>query len=54
MRILVLGAYGMIGAAVLSRLHWDGHALVAARRSIETAECRFPFVQWTPPIFINC
>jgi uncharacterized protein YbjT (DUF2867 family) len=53
MRILVLGAYGMIGAAVLSRLHRDGHALVAAGRSIETAECGFPFVD-RRRFFINC
>jgi len=29
----------------------DGYALVAAGRSIETAECRFPFVQWTAADF---
>jgi uncharacterized protein YbjT (DUF2867 family) len=46
MRILVLGAYGMIGAAVLSRLHRDGHNLVGAGRSIATATRRLPFAQW--------
>jgi nucleoside-diphosphate-sugar epimerase len=28
MRILMLGAYGVIGSAVLSRLHQGGHAVV--------------------------
>lgn len=46
MRILVLGAYGMIGAAVLSRLHRDGHTLVGAGRSIAIAKRRLPFAQW--------
>jgi len=46
MRVLVLGAYGMIGSAVLSRLQRDGHALVAAGRSIATAKRRYPFAEW--------
>ena len=46
MRILVLGAYGMIGTAVISRLHQDGHTLIAAGRSIAAARRRFPFAQW--------
>jgi uncharacterized protein YbjT (DUF2867 family) len=46
MRVLVLGAYGMIGAAVLSRLHQDGHSLVAGGRSIAIAKRRFPFAEW--------
>lgn len=28
MRVLVTGAYGLIGSAVLARLHRDGHELV--------------------------
>jgi uncharacterized protein YbjT (DUF2867 family) len=46
MRILVLGAYGMVGAAVLSRLYRDGHTLVGAGPAISTATRRFPFAQW--------
>jgi uncharacterized protein YbjT (DUF2867 family) len=46
MRVLVLGAYGMIGAAVLSRLHRDGHSLLAAGRSITTAKRQFAFAEW--------
>jgi uncharacterized protein YbjT (DUF2867 family) len=46
MRVLVTGAYGLIGAACLARLHRDGHALVGAGRSIGEARQRFPFVAW--------
>jgi uncharacterized protein YbjT (DUF2867 family) len=46
MRVLVLGAYGMIGAAVLSRLHRDGHSVVGAGRSIATAKRQFAFAEW--------
>ena len=34
MRVLVTGAYGLIGAACLARLHRDGHELVAAGRTL--------------------
>ena len=37
MRVLVTGAYGLIGSAVLARLHRDGHELIAAGRSIGDA-----------------
>jgi uncharacterized protein YbjT (DUF2867 family) len=46
MRVLVTGAYGLIGSAVLARLHRDGHALVGAGRGIADAALRFPHVQW--------
>jgi uncharacterized protein YbjT (DUF2867 family) len=46
MRVLVTGAYGLIGSAVLARLHRDGHALVAAGRSIAAARRSFPYAQW--------
>jgi uncharacterized protein YbjT (DUF2867 family) len=46
MRVLVTGAYGLIGAACLTRLHRDGHALVGAGRRIEEAQRRFPFADW--------
>ena len=37
MRILVTGAYGLIGSAVLLRLHRDGHELVATGRAVAAA-----------------
>jgi uncharacterized protein YbjT (DUF2867 family) len=46
MRVLVTGAYGLIGSACLARLHRDGHDLVAAGRVIGTARRRFPYAQW--------
>jgi uncharacterized protein YbjT (DUF2867 family) len=46
MRVLVTGAYGLIGAACLARLHRDGHELVAAGRSLETAQRRAPYARW--------
>lgn len=46
MRVMVLGAYGTIGAAVLARLHQDGHAVVGLGRSVRTAHRRFPFAIW--------
>ena len=46
MRILVTGAYGLIGSACLSRLHRDGHALVGVGRAVETAKRSFPYVRW--------
>jgi uncharacterized protein YbjT (DUF2867 family) len=32
MRVLMTGAYGLIGSASLARLHRDGHDLVGAGR----------------------
>jgi uncharacterized protein YbjT (DUF2867 family) len=46
MRVLVTGAYGMIGSAVLLRLHREGHELVAAGRSTSAARRRAPFARW--------
>lgn len=46
MRILVTGAYGLIGSACLTRLHVDGHQLVGCGRSIGAARRRFPYAQW--------
>src|ERR687898_283338 len=46
MRVLVTGAYGLIGSAVLARLRRDGHELVGAGRAIATARRRFPYAQW--------
>lgn len=47
MRVLVTGAYGLIGSAILARLHRDGHELIAAGRSIEAARRQFPYARWT-------
>jgi uncharacterized protein YbjT (DUF2867 family) len=46
MRVLIIGAYGLIGAACLVRLRRDGHALTATGRSITEARRRFPFARW--------
>jgi uncharacterized protein YbjT (DUF2867 family) len=46
MRVLVTGAYGLIGSAVLARLNRDGHALVGAGRSIAAARRSFPYAHW--------
>ena len=46
MRVLVTGAYGLIGSAVLAELHRAGHDLVGAGRSIAAARRRFPYAQW--------
>jgi uncharacterized protein YbjT (DUF2867 family) len=46
MRVLVTGAYGLIGSACLARLNRDSHALVAAGRAVQTASRRFPYAEW--------
>jgi uncharacterized protein YbjT (DUF2867 family) len=46
MRVLVTGAYGLIGSAVLARLNRDGHELTAAGRSLDEARRRFPYARW--------
>jgi uncharacterized protein YbjT (DUF2867 family) len=51
MRILVTGAYGLIGAACLARLFRDGHALVGAGRAVGEARRRLPFAQWVEADF---
>jgi len=40
MRVLITGAYGLIGAACLAKLHAEGHDLIGAGRSIEEARRR--------------
>ncbi|MBM3529325.1 MAG: SDR family oxidoreductase [Alphaproteobacteria bacterium] len=51
MRVLVTGAYGLIGSAVLARLRRGGHDLIAAGRSIEAARRRAPFARWVEADF---
>lgn len=46
MRILVTGAYGLIGSACLTRLRSEGHELIGLGRSIEIAHRRFPYARW--------
>jgi uncharacterized protein YbjT (DUF2867 family) len=46
MRVLVTGAYGLIGAACLARLHAAGHDVVAAGRNLRSARRRSPYAQW--------
>jgi uncharacterized protein YbjT (DUF2867 family) len=46
MRVLVTGAYGLIGAACLARLHGAGHETVATGRAISAARRRLPYAQW--------
>jgi len=46
MRVLVTGAYGLIGTAVMARLNAAGHALTGAGRSVAAARRRFPYAAW--------
>jgi uncharacterized protein YbjT (DUF2867 family) len=46
MRVLVTGAYGLIGSAIFARLHREGCELVGAGRSVGAARRRFPFARW--------
>ncbi len=51
MRVLVTGGYGLIGSAVLVRLHREGHTLVGAGRDIRSARRRFSFCSWVKADF---
>ena len=51
MRVLVTGAYGLIGAACLARLDAAGHEVVAAGRNIGVARRRAPYAQWVAADF---
>jgi uncharacterized protein YbjT (DUF2867 family) len=51
MRVLVTGAYGLIGSAVMARLHRDGHELVGTGRHVETAQRQFPYAHWVAADF---
>jgi uncharacterized protein YbjT (DUF2867 family) len=46
MRVLVTGAYGLIGSACLARLHRDGHEVTGAGRDVRGAERRASFAKW--------
>jgi len=51
MRVLVTGAYGLIGAAILARLHRDGHEVIGAGRNVEAARRLHPIAQWVEADF---
>ncbi len=53
MRVLVTGAYGLIGSACLARLHDAGHDVVGAGRSIAAARRRLPYAQWIDADFLR-
>ncbi|MCC7273628.1 MAG: SDR family oxidoreductase [Alphaproteobacteria bacterium] len=46
MRVLVVGAYGLIGTYVVARLLADGDEVVGAGRDIAAARRRMPAVRW--------
>jgi uncharacterized protein YbjT (DUF2867 family) len=46
MRILVVGAYGLIGSYVTARLLAEGHEIVAAGRNVRQAARRWPRARW--------
>ena len=46
MRVLVVGAYGLIGSYVTARLLAQGHEVVGAGRDIRRARRRWPQVSW--------
>jgi len=45
-RILVVGAYGLIGAHVLARLHARRAEITGLGRNIASAARRFPYAEW--------
>jgi uncharacterized protein YbjT (DUF2867 family) len=45
-RILVIGAYGLIGSACLARLHAAGHEVIGAGRSVGAARRRMSYARW--------
>lgn len=46
MRILVIGAYGFIGSAVVARLSADGHEVVGAGRRVRRSSRTRPDLRW--------
>src|SRR5688572_31798790 len=47
MRVLVLGAYGLIGSAIAARLAEDGHEVVGLGRSVAFGKRVLPHIAWT-------
>jgi uncharacterized protein YbjT (DUF2867 family) len=46
MRIMVIGAYGLLGGYITARLRADGCAVLGVGRDIDAAKRRFPTVEW--------
>jgi uncharacterized protein YbjT (DUF2867 family) len=46
MRILVLGAYGLIGSTIAARLAADGHEITGLGRNVDQARRQFPTMAW--------
>ena len=46
MRIIIVGAYGLLGGYVTTRLLADGHSVVGVGRDIVVAKRRFPAARW--------
>lgn len=46
MKILVLGAYGLIGSAIVRRLSSAGHAITGLGREVTRAQKQFPSLAW--------
>ena len=51
MRVLITGAYGLIGSACLGRLRLAGHEVVGAGRNVAEARRRFPYARWVAADF---
>jgi len=45
-RVLLLGATGLIGSAVAARLRRDGHEVVGVARAVDTIARRVPVARW--------
>ena len=46
MKVLVIGAYGLIGCGIVHRLRQDGHDVSGFGRNIETAQRVLPDIDW--------
>ena len=46
MRVLITGAYGLIGSACLARMARDGHEIVGLGRDVAVAQRSFPAARW--------